>query len=136
MPVRYDPFDIGTAYAFVDRQWVECHSEYYPVLHGHSEREVHLATEELRRRRQNHSGQFAVTAKKLAEFLESVETREEILLQRMSDLEARSLNPQPQLSSKPEAVAEEESPAEANAKLAAPSIPLAVPAEFIPYGEM
>jgi len=40
VPVRYDPFDIGTAYAFVDRQWVECHSEYYPVLHGHSEREA------------------------------------------------------------------------------------------------
>lgn len=96
VPVRYDPFDVGTAYAFVDRQWVECHSEYYSVLHGHSEREVRLASEELRKRRQNHSGQFALTAKKLAEFLESVELEEEVLLQRLSDLEARSLQAQPQ----------------------------------------
>ena len=59
VPVRYDPFDAGTAYAFVDRQWVECHSEYYSVLHGHSERELHLVSEELRKRRQNHSGQLA-----------------------------------------------------------------------------
>ena len=50
VPVRYDPFDVGTAYAFVDGQWVECHSEYSPVLRGHSEREVHLASEELRKR--------------------------------------------------------------------------------------
>lgn len=92
VPVRYDPFDIGTAFAFVDRQWVECHSEHYMSLHGHSEREAHLASEELRKRRQNHSVQFAVTAKTLAEFLESVEIKEEILVQRLSDLEARSLH--------------------------------------------
>ena len=91
VPVRYDPFDVGTAYGFVDRQWAECHSEYYAVLHGHSEREVHMASEELRKRRQNHSGQFAITAKKLAEFLESVELEEEILIQRLSDLEAWTL---------------------------------------------
>jgi hypothetical protein len=71
--VRYDPFDISTAYGFVDRQWVECHSEYYAILHGHSEREMRMASEELRKRRQNHSGEVAITAKKLAEFLESVE---------------------------------------------------------------
>jgi hypothetical protein len=94
--VRYDPFDVGTAYGFVDRQWVECHSEYYAILHGHSEREVRMASEELRKRRQNHSGQFAITARKLAEFLESVELQEEILVQRLSDLEARSLQTQPE----------------------------------------
>lgn len=100
VPVRYDPFDIGTAFAYVDRQWVECHSEYYATLHGHSEREIHMASEELRRRRQNHSGQFAITAKRLAEFLESVECKEDILLQRLSDLEARSLPPHSELCTK------------------------------------
>ena len=95
VPVRYDPFDAGTAYAFVDGQWVECHSEYYSVLHGHSEREVQLASEELRKRGENHSAQFVITARKLAEFLESVEVEEAILIQRLSDLEARSLQGQP-----------------------------------------
>ena len=47
--------------------------------------------------RQNHSGQFAITARKLAEFLESVEVEEAILIQRLSDLEARSLHVQPSL---------------------------------------
>jgi putative transposase len=91
VPVRYDPFDVGTAFAFVGKQWIECHSEYYAAFHGHSEREVHLATEELRKRLQNHSGQFQVTAKKLAAFLESVEIEESVLAQRLADLEARGL---------------------------------------------
>jgi putative transposase len=101
VPIRYDPFDVGTAYAFVDGQWVECHSEYYTVLCGHSEREVHLASEELRKRRQNHSRQFEITAKRLAEFLESVEVEERILIQRLSDLETRALQTQPNASPKP-----------------------------------
>jgi hypothetical protein len=99
--VRYDPFDIGVTYAFVDRQWVECYSEYYKVLHGHSEREVQLVSEELRKRHQNHSGHFVITARKLAEFLESVELEEEILAQRLRDLEARSLHDPPERSAKP-----------------------------------
>jgi len=98
--VRYDPFDVGTAYAFVDGQWVECHSEYYSVLHGRSEREVHLVSEELRKRSENHSGHFLITARKIAEFLESVEVEEAILIQRLSDLESRSLQGQPGPSAK------------------------------------
>jgi hypothetical protein len=91
VPIRYDPFDVRAAYAFVDGQWVECHSECYSAFHGHSEREVQLASEELRKRHENHSGQFMITARKLAEFLESVELEEAVLIQRLSDLEARSL---------------------------------------------
>jgi transposase InsO family protein len=100
VPVRYDPFDVGTAYAFVDGRWVECYSECYTVLHGRSEREVHQASEELRKRSGNHSGQFAITARKLAEFLESVEVEEAILVQRLSDLEARSLQGQSEPTAK------------------------------------
>jgi putative transposase len=132
VPVRYDPFDIGTAFAFVDRQWVECHSEHYATLHGHSEREVHLAGEELRKRRQNHSGQFAVTAKRLAEFLESVEQEEEILVQRLSDLEARSLHAQPELSAK----TVDYCPLPADLAATPASIPVERPATFVTYGEL
>ena len=132
VPVRYDPFDIGTAFAFVDREWVECHSEYYAILHGHSEREVHLASEELRKRRQNHSGQFAVTAKKLAEFLEFVEEEEEILVQRLSDLEARSLQTQPELFAKAVATLTPGPPAVPPGAL----LPVEPPATFATYGEL
>lgn len=91
MPVRYDPFDAGTSYAFVNGRWVECHSEHYVVFHGRSEKEVMLASEELRRTRCCHSQQFHVTATKLATFLESVEAHEALLNQRSADAESLSL---------------------------------------------
>ena len=86
--VRYDPFDAGSAYAFAHKQWVRCHSEYYAVLKGRSEREVMLATQELRQRYHNHSAAFAITARQLAEFLQSVEAEEMLLTQRLSDRES------------------------------------------------
>jgi putative transposase len=91
VPVRYDPFDAGTSYAFVKGQWAECHSEHYVVFHGRSEKEVMLASEELRRMRQCHSQQLSITATKLANFLESVEAQEVLLQQRLTDAESRRL---------------------------------------------
>jgi transposase InsO family protein len=129
VPIRYDPFDIGTAFAFVDHQWIECYSEHYASLHGHSEREVHLASEELRKRRQNHSGQFALTASVLADFLKSVEQEEAILNQRLSDLEARSLQAQPELIANGPAFAD-------TPEIPQPALLPAPPADFVTYGEM
>jgi transposase InsO family protein len=88
VPVRYDPFDASTAYAFCRNQWVECHSEYYAALRGRSEREIMLATAELRKRQRMHSAlKFTVTAKALASFLTAVEEHEELLQQRNRDRE-------------------------------------------------
>ena len=89
VPVRYDPFDAGAAYAFVQRQWLQCHSDCYGTLKGRSEREIMLATTELRRKHQNHSTGFAITARHLAEFLQSVEAEETLLTQRLRDREHR-----------------------------------------------
>jgi len=89
VPVRYDPFDAGSAFAFVQNRWAECHSEYYAVFAGRSEREVMLASQELRKRRQNYAQRFSLTARKLAEFLQSVEAEEKLLVQRLSDQEVR-----------------------------------------------
>ena len=76
VPVRYDPFDVGIAYAFANKQWLQCHSEYYAVLKGRSQREVMLASSEMHQRRRNHSAASSVTAGQLAEFLQSVEAEE------------------------------------------------------------
>jgi putative transposase len=89
IPVRYDPFDAGISYAFVKGQWAECHSEHYVVFQGRSEKEVMLASQELRRMRQCHSEQLNVTATRLANFLESVEAQEILLQQRLTDAESR-----------------------------------------------
>lgn len=40
VPIRYDPFDIGTAYVYCRGQWVQCLSQYYQQIHGHSEKEL------------------------------------------------------------------------------------------------
>jgi putative transposase len=89
IPERYDPFDAGTAHGFVNGQWTECHSEHYMIFRDRTEKEIMLASQELRRIRQCHSQQFKVTATKLAEFLESVESEEALLKQRLSDAESR-----------------------------------------------
>jgi transposase InsO family protein len=89
--VRYDPFDVGIAYAFVSKRWVRCTSEYYSVFHGRSEKELMIATKELRALKNSHSQQFTVSAKKLADFLESVEAEEAMLMQRLRDAEGRKV---------------------------------------------
>ncbi len=91
IPVRYDPFDIGTAYGYAEGRWVKCQSEYYLQLRGHSERELHLASHELRKRYQNHAGEASITAKRLADFLAQASAHEEVLRQRQHDLEARAV---------------------------------------------
>lgn len=92
VPVRYDPYDIGTAYAFTRQRWVRCHSEFYVALRGRSEKEVSLATKELRRRHQQHACQrMRLNAKVLATFLESIESQEALLTQRLCDSESTSM---------------------------------------------
>jgi len=131
VPVRFDPFDVGTAYAFVNNRWAECHSEYYATFQS-PERELQLATEVLHKRRKNHSDQTGVTAKKLAEFLESVENEENVLTQRLSDLETRSI-----YSSAGASVLKPQAPAPSSSPDAPPESTFSgeSPA-FLTYGEM
>jgi hypothetical protein len=89
--VRYDPYDAGRAWALVNHRWYECCSEYYSVLQGRSEKEMILATQQLRARRSRHSKRFQVNAKQLATFLQSMEAEEALLKQRLTDREARRL---------------------------------------------
>jgi transposase InsO family protein len=91
VPVRYDPFDAGIAYAFIKGRWAHCLSEHYAIFAGRSEREIQLATTELRKRNQLHGQQFTITARKLADFLTSLEAEELLLEQRLRDAEAREI---------------------------------------------
>jgi hypothetical protein len=91
VPVRYDPFDAGTAYAFIKGRWVQCLSEHYAIFTGRSEREIQLATAELRKRNQLHGQRLTIAARKLADFLTSLEAEELLLEQRLRDAEARAM---------------------------------------------
>lgn len=78
--VRYDPFDVGIAYAYLPkmRRWVECRSDYYALLRGRSEREMQLIGAELRKEQRDHQAGYKVTANQLAAFSARVEEHEEI----------------------------------------------------------
>ncbi|MDJ0595053.1 MAG: Mu transposase C-terminal domain-containing protein [Pleurocapsa sp. MO_226.B13] len=89
--VRYDPQDAGITYAYVRGQWVRCISQYYSIFQGRSEREIQLATQELRQQYKKHGQRFTITAKALAHFLEETQTTESILLQRLKDGEAKDI---------------------------------------------
>lgn len=91
VPIRYDPFNVGIAYAYVQGQWVECISQYYSEFQGHSEKELKLATSELRKQQRRSNKQSKISAKKLAEFISSVEAEEVLLEQRLHDTEARDV---------------------------------------------
>jgi putative transposase len=83
--VRFDPFDLGIAYAFVKGQWVQCISSKYGELQGRSEREVMLLTQEFRRRQRLDDEEVAISEQRLAEFIVRMETHEVILQQRLRD---------------------------------------------------
>ncbi|GAC1353986.1 MAG: hypothetical protein NVS4B11_22360 [Ktedonobacteraceae bacterium] len=89
--IRYDPFNIGLAYAYVQGRWVKCLSEYHLQLRGHTERELQFASAEIRKRYQNHRGEVAITARRLADLLAKASDYETVLLQRLQDLEARDV---------------------------------------------
>ncbi len=55
IPVRFDPWDAGIAYAYARDKWVTCMSEKFAIFRGRSEREIMLATELLRRKDKLHN---------------------------------------------------------------------------------
>jgi transposase InsO family protein len=91
VPVRYDPWDASTVYAYVGGQWVRCLSQYYKTFRGRSERELMLASAALRKRLSRGKAKFTITAKRLADFLASAEAEETVLGQRLADIEGRSV---------------------------------------------
>src|SRR5207247_2114471 len=79
------------AYAFVKKKWIRCVSQYHTFLQGHSEKELMLASKEIRRRNQLHTKNRTVTARRLADFLDSASEHEAIRQQRIRDLEAKTI---------------------------------------------
>jgi putative transposase len=89
LPVRYDPFDLSTAYVFVFGRWTKCISAHWQAFRGRSERELMLASAILHRQHQHQAGrEQALTAKRLADFMNRVEGDEALLCQRDQDAEA------------------------------------------------
>jgi hypothetical protein len=91
IPVRFDPFDLGTAYAFIGGQWLQCHSDHYRTFQGRSQKELLIASNELRAQNHDRGHQFQVTAGKLAQAFQSIHLQESLLLQRLRSRETQSV---------------------------------------------
>jgi putative transposase len=92
VPVRYEPFDMGMVYAFIEGQWLECIADEYAVVHGRSEREWSLILDEWREQQRQHGKKrVTVNGPLLAKFLEEMMAEEKVLIQRQRDLEAQSI---------------------------------------------
>lgn len=92
VPVRYEPFDLGVVYAFIQGQWLACVADQYALVHGRSEREWELILDEWRAQQRTHGKhRLSVNSRLLGAFLEDVATEEQILLQRQHDLEGQPL---------------------------------------------
>jgi hypothetical protein len=92
VPVRYDPLDYGTAYAYVGNRWVKCISNYYAKFQGYSERAVNTATTLLRKKRQLHNQNTYVNANEIIYLLEHAEEHEELMLQLHRDRSAQRVH--------------------------------------------
>jgi putative transposase len=92
VPVRYEPYDMGVVYAFIEGQWLECIADEFAQVHGRSEREWSLILDEWREQQRQHGKKrVTVNGPLLAQFLEEMIAEEEVLLQRQRDLEAQSI---------------------------------------------
>jgi transposase InsO family protein len=79
--VRFDPFNAGIAYAYVQGRWVKCVSEHFAVFQHYSARDVEIATEQLRIRRKLHEQNYPIRAKQIADFLNSLQKEEGELME-------------------------------------------------------
>jgi transposase InsO family protein len=99
IPIRYDAYNVGIAYALVDSGWVVCHSERYADFQGRTEREIRMASSELRQQKRGHERQRTVTAKALATFLMSAEAEETLALERGRESEMKRIREKNGISS-------------------------------------
>ncbi|WP_049802809.1 DNA-binding domain-containing protein [Gloeothece verrucosa] len=78
--VKYEPFDVTIAYAYIKGEWVQCRSGYIRELQGRSVKELITASDELKKLNQLQNQQFSdITGKNLAQFFTRIEREEAIL---------------------------------------------------------
>jgi len=78
--VRYEPFDISIAYAYVNSSWVQCISAHHHYLKGRSEKEMRLIITELKKRLRDQGINRVLREKNIVDFLKPQEVREEKFL--------------------------------------------------------
>ncbi|MFC5591559.1 Mu transposase C-terminal domain-containing protein [Sporosarcina soli] len=89
--VRYDPFDMSTAYAYINKYWIKLRSENFMVFENRTEKEIKIATIEIRKRMKNAGNTVPITGSIIAKFLDSLESKEILRLQHLKDKASKPL---------------------------------------------
>ncbi|SMQ80267.1 putative transposase [Bacillus sp. OV166] len=89
--VRFEPFDISVAYAFLDNYWVKLRSDYKDFLSGRTEKERKIASLELKQRNKLNGINKDVTTEDLVNFWESNDGKEATELQRKKDQASKAV---------------------------------------------
>lgn len=87
--VRYDPFDMSSAYAYINKYWIKLRSENFMLFENRTEKEVKMATIEIRKRMRNAGNSIEITGTIIAKFLDSAELKEVLQIQQLRDKAAR-----------------------------------------------
>ena len=94
VPVRYDPFNISVAYAFLNRRWTRCVSKYAQQLCGHSESELKTASARILKRGVEIDGRREADSREIAEFFRDLRGEEGLRLENLQRLAERRLRNQ------------------------------------------
>lgn len=86
VPVKYDPFNIGHAYAYVANTWLECISQYYAQFKDLTEKELQIISAQLAEEYKQSNSKRAVTAQKVAAFITTTkETGKVLMAQKLAE---------------------------------------------------
>lgn len=87
--VKYDPFNMSIAYAYVNKYWIKLRSENFMLFENRTEKEIQMATIEIRKRMKNAGKAIEITGKIIANFLDSAESKEFLQIQHLKDKAVR-----------------------------------------------
>ena len=88
--VRYDPFDIRIAYAYIKGKWIQCRAEKYINLGKITEKQVKIIAAIIRKRNKDPRIKKAITSGLIADFAKS-NKNEELELQKRRDLASKGI---------------------------------------------
>jgi len=88
--VKYDPEDLGVAWAYLGEQWVQCRPSRTVNLEGRTEKELKLATLECRRSAQGLGRRQSDSQRRLADLLRTATQNKALQLQKARDRALRN----------------------------------------------
>ena len=85
---RFDPWNAGVAYVYLNRKWSPVYSEQFALFEGRTEREIKFATEALKTIAKGRGKRQSLNAQVLAQFMSTTEGQEATARQRRNDAES------------------------------------------------